>query len=346
MGTIMYAGTPGGVYTARRENGSWEVTAHKLDQWDISQLAVDPDAPNRVYAGTRGDGVVVSEDSGQSWRKPNRGTLGPGKVKCVTISPHDTSTIYAGTEPIGIWVTHDRGATWASLDGVLDVPSIATVDYPVPSVEPHVRSISINPKDANVLYATLQVGYMIKSSDAGKTWALVNDNVDADIHVVVVHPDDPNHIFVSTGGHDNRLGRSPGRAMFDSLDGGDSWRPMGMEFEQEYSVPLAMHPKDPDLLYAALAFGQPPQWRNRDGGALGKLVRSTDGGSTWATAETGFEEVGRDFVESITFDQTAPDNVYLGTRKGGLFVSEDAGETWAQVDLGLPEITDLRVVTE
>lgn len=345
MGTLLYAGTAEGVFAAKREANAWQVTAHKLNDWEVSQLAVDPDQPNRVYAGTRGDGVIVSEDAGQTWRKPNRGKRGPGKIKCITISPHDPSTIYAGTEPIGVWVSHDRGASWSEFTSVWDVPSVPNVDYPVPAVEPHVRSIAIDPENANNIYASLQVGYMIKSADGGKTWELADENVDADIHTVLLRPDDPKHIYVSTGGHDQRSGRAPGRSLYESLDGGESWRPMAMNLEQEYSVPLAMHPNDPDLLYTALAFGQPNQWRNREGGARAMLVRSTDGGTSWAPMDTGLEEVGRDYVESITFDTTVPDHIYIGTRKGGLFTSEDAGETWSRVDIDLPEITDLRVIT-
>lgn len=345
MAKIMYAGTTEGVYTLRDESGMWAVQAKGLSQWEVNDIAVVPGSPNKVLAGTRGDGVLVSEDYGEKWTKPNRGKPGPGKVKCITISPHDSSTWYAGTEPIAVWVTHDSGANWTSLDGVWDVPSVASVDYPVPAVEPHVRDIIIDPSDANIIYATLQVGYMIKTTDAGETWAMVNDDIDADIHVVVARPDDPKHVYVSTGGHSNRLGEAPGRALYESIDGGDSWKPMALEFEQEYSVPLAMHPRDPNVLYSAIAFDNPGAWRKREGGARGGLIRTNDGGATWALADTGFEEVTRDFVETITFDETIPDHVYLGTRKGNVFTSDDAGESWFNTGVHLPELTDIHVIT-
>lgn len=345
MGKIMYAGTTEGVYTLKDDNGTWAVQSKGLSQWEINDIAVVPGSPNKVLAGTRGDGVIVSEDFGETWSKPNRGKPGPGKVKCVTISPHDSSVWYVGTEPIAVWVTRDSGANWESLEGIWDVPTMASVDYPVPAVEPHVRDIIVDPSDPNTLYATLQVGYMTKSTDGGKTWSMVNDNVDADIHVVVARPDDPKHIYVSTGGHSNRLGQSPGRALFESLDGGDSWKPMAMEFEQEYSVPLAMHPRNPNVLYSALAFGNPGAWRGKEGGANGGVIRTSDGGASWAFADTGFEEVGRDFVETITFDETTPDHIYLGTRKGTVFSSEDAGESWSKIDVDLPELTDIHVIS-
>ncbi|MEE8519698.1 MAG: hypothetical protein V3S98_11285 [Dehalococcoidia bacterium] len=345
MSTVMYAGTSEGVVTFKRENGKWEESARGLKDWAIGQLAVDPATPNRIYAGTRGDGVIVSDDYGEHWSKPNRGKTGPGKVKCVTISPHDSNVIYAGTEPIGIWVSRDQGSSWSEFESVWDVPSVPSIDYPVPSVEPHVRSIAIDPNDANTLYASLQVGYMIKSTDGGASWALVDKNVDADIHTVVLNPDDPKHIYVSTGGHDYRQGKSPGRSLYHSPDGGGSWLPMAMEFELEYSVPLTMHPKDPKLLYSALANGQPPQWAKQEGGAQATLIRSNDGGETWSAADTGFDEIAKDYVEIITFDMADSNKMYLGTRAGGLFESSDVGESWAKVDVPLKSITDLRIIS-
>ncbi len=317
MATRLFVATGEGVVSVK-ENGSgaWAVEGQWLEDWSVSKLAVSPSEPDRVYAGTRGDGVWLSEDAGQSWRKPNYGKPGPGKVRCVTIDPHVPSRVYAGTEPIAVWVSEDRGENWRSLDSVWDVPSVASVTYPVSTIEPHVRDISIDPGDPKTIYAALQVGYMLRSTDGGTTWALMSGEVDADIHSVVSRPNAPGRIFVATGGGDSRRGKVAGRALYQSPDGGETWSPMAMEFQQEYSVPLVMHPQDPDILFSAVAKGQPRMWRGRETGAEAIVIRSTDGGATWKSLETGFPGVTHHFVEAIAIEPVASDRIFLATRGG------------------------------
>ena len=344
MGTLLYIATGEGVVTVKPDGkDSWEAEQKGLTAWDINELAVEPSAPGRVYAGTRGDGVWRSDDFGETWIKPNRGKPGPGKVKCVTIDPHDSNTIWAGTEPIGLWVSRDACESWSALDSVWDVPEVAEVDYPVAAVEPHVRDIVIDPKDPDTIYLALQVGHMLKSTDGGTTWTLLNKNVDADAHTIVSRPDDPQHLYLATGGHSARGVGAPGRALYQSEDGGESWSPMGLEFEQEYSVPLVQHPTKPDILYSALANGQPSAWRKRDDGAQATMIRSNDGGKSWQALETP-PEIGREFAASITLDPDEPDNVFVGTRTGQLFRSTDGGDSWASLGVKVRNVADMRAV--
>ena len=315
-----------------------------MKNWDVNEVAIQPDNPLRAYAATRGDGVLRTEDGGQTWSKPNRGKAGPGKVKCVTIDPHDNHTIYAGSEPIAIWVTHDRGMTWESLDGILDVQGISDIDYPVPAVEPHVRDVVVDPQNKSIIYATLQVGYMVKSIDAGKTWNLLDNAVDADAHQLVSRKDKPECLYLSTGGHSHRLGESPGRALYRSLDGGASWIPMAMEFDQEYSIPMVTDPRNEDIVYSAVAYGNPNEWRKRETGAGTSLIRSTDGGETWQGLSTT-QEMSRFYAEAITLDPADPDNVFVATRKGHIFGSTDQGATWANLGVQVPEVSDLKAVS-
>ncbi len=102
MASTLYFGTDEGVVTVTSQDGqSWKVENQGLKNWSVLK------APNRVFAGTRGDGVWLSEDSGATWKKPCYGKPGPGKVRCLTIDPHDTNTLYAGTEPIDVFVSRD-----------------------------------------------------------------------------------------------------------------------------------------------------------------------------------------------------------------------------------------------
>jgi len=334
MDSIFYIGSEDGVTTARSSDGHvWDITAHGLDKWDIPGLAVAPGHPNKVFAGTRGDGVWMSDDFGESWAKPCYGKRGPGKVRCVTIDPHDPRRIYAGTEPIDIFVSEDEGNSWDRLDAVWNIPYVATVTYPVSTVEPHVRNIVVDPTDASTLYAALQVGFIVKSTDGGLSWRLLDKNLDCDVHTIAIDPANAQRLLVATGGHDARKGTAPGRALYSSEDAGESWAPIATNFTKEYSVPLAFDAIDPGIVYSAVANGQPGRWRRRDTGAESTFIRSVDGGRTWDGIDGGI--AAKDFPEVIIADSATPGLIYTGCRSGDFYASENSGETWTPMGISL-----------
>ena len=125
MASILYLGTDEGVVTLKSEDGrSWKIEHHGLKDWQVPEVAVSPSAPNKVFAGTRGDGVWLSEDFGKTWLKPNRGKPGPGKVRCLTIAPDNTNRLYAGCEPIDVFMSEDLGKNWNRGHSVWDDPYI------------------------------------------------------------------------------------------------------------------------------------------------------------------------------------------------------------------------------
>lgn len=343
--TRLYLATGNGVFTLKREGGSdWKIESRALKDWAVPKLGVLAAQPNVVYAGTKGDGVWVSEDFGASWNKPCYGKPGPGKVRCVTVDPSHPKTLYAGGEPIDIFVSENAGQSWGKMDSVRKVPWVATVLYPVAAVEPHVRDIALDGKNPGTIYAALQVGFMLKSTDGGSSWTLLNKGLDADVHTIVVDPQNTKRLLVATGGHEYRKGTAPGRALYRSQDGGENWMPTAMDFTQEYSVPLAMHPKNPDVIYSAVANGQPGQWRGRPTGAESLVIRTKDGGNKWERLNGNLSSVGNDFPEAIAFDESDPDHIYLGLRHGEIYASEDAGDSWGKLDVKLPSISDMKCV--
>lgn len=343
MASILYVGTDEGVVTLRSEDGrSWKVENHSLKDWSVPEVAVSPSAPNRVFAGTRGDGVWLSEDFGATWTKPCYGKRGPGKVRCLTIDPHDPNTLYAGTEPIDVFISRDAAKSWTRLDSVWNIPWVRTITYPVAVVEPHVRDIVIDPNNAQTMYVALQVGYMLKTTDGGANWELLNRDLDADVHTIVLHPENTNKIYIATGGHDARSGAAKGRALYSSDDGGKNWQPMAAEFREEYSVPLVIHPKKPNVIYSAIANGQPGQWRKRASGAEALLIQSTDGGKNWRKLDNELARANRSFVEAFAFDPANTDHMYAAQRSGDLFGSEDSGASWFKLTLKVGELSDLK----
>lgn len=344
MTSILYVASDEGVVVLKSEDRrSWRLAHRGLEDWSVQEVAVWPSAPNKLFAATRGDGVWLSEDFGATWTKPCYGKHGPGKVRCLTIDPRDCNTLYAGAEPIDVFVSRDGGRNWGRLDSIRRVPWVKTVTYPVATVEPHVRDIAVDPHDAKTLYVALQVGYMLKTTDGGESWRLLDNNLDSDVHTIAIHPRHSNNIFVATGGHDCRKGRAPGKALYCSRDGGATWSPMAADFTWEYSVPLLLQPDNPDVLYAAVANGQPGQWRRRPSGAEAYVIRSKDGGRNWQQLDGELAKASRDFVEALVFDE-ASGVLYAAQRSGDLFGSDDGGETWYKFDIKAPPLFDMKAV--
>ena len=334
MDTVLYIGTDAGVIVARsKDRAAWEVTDRGLRKWEVTELVVAPGVPNKIFAGTRGDGVWVSADFGKSWTKPSYGRRGPGKIRSLTIDPHEPKRLYAGCEPIDIFVSEDEGKNWQRLDSVRALPFIDGLTFPLPTTEPHVRDITVDPKNPDVLYVALQLGYMLKSADRGRTWILLDKNLDCDVHVILVDPAAPQRIAVATGGHDSRAGKAPGRAMYFSEDAGASWTPTAMDFPQDYSVPLIRDPHAPQRLYSAIARGTAGRWRKRETGAEARMIRSQDGGKTWEAIGAGVDS--KEFPEAIVADDAAAGWLHAGCRNGVFYSSDDAGDSWRPLNLGV-----------
>jgi hypothetical protein len=298
-----------------------------------------------VFASTRGDGVwqqVDKSGGGRTggWAKPCYGRPGPGKTHAIAVDPQDPDTIYAGTEPIGFWVTHDAGKNWESLPALWAIPEVRAFGYPVPFVEPHVRHIAIDPNDRDVLYLSMQIGYVAKSTDRGRSWRIIDGGIDADVHTIVIHPKNSQKLFAATGGHGCRQGVTRGKALYTSDDGGETWSPMATEFVEEYSVSLVLHPEDPDALFSAVAVGPPPAWHRPDG-AKARFIRSRDGGRSWQQVELPDANVGHEFPGAIAFDPSDVTRVFMSTDQGSFYRSADGGQRWSRVPVELDKVGDL-----
>jgi photosystem II stability/assembly factor-like uncharacterized protein len=263
----------------------------------------------------------------------------------VTIDPNDPNTFYAGAEPVDLFVSRDAGAHWSRHASVWEDPRVATVFNPGADVEPYLRNIIVDPKSSTTLYATLHVGYILRSVDSGESWELMDNGVDHDIHALVIDPTNTDRLYLASGGDGHRRGTASGRALYRSEDRGASWIPAAMNFEQDFSMPMVMHPTNPSVLFSSMAHANPSKWVGRPGGAESVVVRSTDGGVSWDQLTIGLEDTSKQFVETIAFDDEEPHRVYLGFRHGDFYGTEDGGDSWEKLDITVPpDVTSMRCV--
>lgn len=351
----LFVGTLDGIFKVVRANEKWSIEGQDLPGAEVNCLAVRPDRREVVYAGVRGGGLHRSNDAGKRWARVGEGVL-PDKVRALALDPSNPEVVYVGVEPAALWKSEDEGKSWEESAGVGKLARERNWTYPVPSIQPHLRSIAVDPTNSEKLCLAGQVGGILLSEDGGQSWKDVRYPIDLDVHSVSFDPIDSSVIYAATGGGENFPDPTPapkGRPVYRSVDGGKSWESITDSFRRTYSVPVRVHPKDSRILYVGVAEDPPPSWLKRPAMANGALMRSSDRGASWEQLSAGLPDPLRSMVECIEFDPDEPDHVFIGTggegarfiklEEGEIYRSQDRGNHWQRIPLRLPIIYALAV---
>jgi hypothetical protein len=326
----MYATRRDGVYKTVNGGTSWTSVNNNLAGHSVRAVVVVPSNPVTVYAAN--SGFVRTADGGSNWE-----TMDPGDgrvrrtVLAGAVDPSDPKTVYF--ESGDLYKTTDGGATWSPI-------------WKPSGLEPgqwrtDVRVIAVDPNDSETIYIGMAAGVSLaerriqKSTDGGQTWIPVdsglnekgsytaiaidpsnsqvlytgggskgvyksvdgaaswtNINPDINLTAIVLDPVDPNTVYVA------------GRAVNKSTDGGTSWN-VSLDIPTQT---LAIDPKNPRVLYA---------------GTYDGVLRSTDGGATWADFSAGLPATR---ASSLALD--AETQTVYASMSGGIYAVEvsDAGE--------------------
>src|SRR5712692_6780558 len=124
---------------------------------------------------------------------------------------------------------------------------------------------------------------MYKSTDGGKTWTHIGLNNTQHIARVLVHPRNPDLVYVAALGH--AYGPNPDRGVFRSADGGKTWEKILFKDDKTGAIDLAFDPHNSNVLFAALWEGARTPWSMSSGGPGSGLYKSIDGGNTWKHLE-------------------------------------------------------------
>lgn len=175
-------------------------TRMSLDGSGACCLAVDPRDADRVYVGTFDDGVRVTEDGGETWRKS---ALDDPRVLSLAVSRahevHGRSVVYAGTEPSNLYRCDDGGRTWHVLPALRELPSEPRWSFPGRPWTHHVRTIALHPTDPEWLLVGIELGGVMRSTDGGATWADHNAQAHSDAHELLTHPLAPDRVYEAAG---------------------------------------------------------------------------------------------------------------------------------------------------
>lgn len=188
-------------------------------------------------------------------------------------------TIYAATRTGGLWKTSNNGVTWTPISDSVEVAAVGAV--------------AVAPSDANIVWmgtgdqANARSSYsgkgVFKSIDAGKTWQFMGLPDSHHIARIVIHPADPQIVYVAAMGH--LFSRNEERGVFRTRDGGRTWTRVLYIDDGTGAIDLVMNRKAPDTLYAAMYEKHREPWRLVLGGKGSGVHRSDDGGTTWRKVE-------------------------------------------------------------
>ena len=209
-----------------------------------------------------------------------------------------------------------------------------------------VAAVTGLPADRDTYYFGGTGGGVWKTTDGGRTWRNVSDGFfGGSIGAVAVSEWDPNVVYAGGGEETIRGNVSHGEGIWKSTDAGKSWKVSGLADSRHISR-IRIHPKDPDLVYAAVmghAFG-PNEMRG--------VYRSRDGGAHWDRVLYVDDKVG---AVDLAMDPANPRVLYATTWNfrrtpwsmdsggpgSGLWKSVDGGDTWTELSRnpGLPKGT-------
>jgi len=212
-------------------------------------------------------------------------------------------TFYVGTRNGGVWKTTNNGTTF---EPVFDAqPSLS------------IGAIDVAPSDENTVWVGTGESYqarssysgdgVYKSTDAGKTWTNMGLRESHHVARIVIHPKNPNVVYVAAMGH--LYSTNPERGLFMTEDGGKTWKKSLFVDDKTGVIDLVMSRKDPKVLFAATYELTRKPWDLDIGGPGSGIWKTTDGGRNWTKLGGGLP-AGRLGRVGIDLYQANPNILY------------------------------------
>jgi photosystem II stability/assembly factor-like uncharacterized protein len=303
-----------GLYRSR-EGGAWERIDDSFQKTpEVHAILTDPRRPASVAIGTQ-IGIYQSNDRGNTWRQL-AAPLPELAVWSLARRPKDANVILSGYEPAAIYRSADEGSSWEKMPLSASYPYVTTG----PEMPKRITSIAFDETNPREIYASVEIGGLLRSLDAGALWAAAIDGVyvteDAvDLHGAVVNPICAGRVTVTT-----RVGA------FRSDDHGHHWRKLAVPALHEkgtYCRAITDAPGRPDKLYLGAG--------NDFDGDRGALFVSDDDGTAWRA--TDLPGPLNSTVFAIAVNPRLAEQVHCATKNGGVFSSTDCGRSWRYAPL-------------
>ena len=282
----------GGLFETRDAGQSWSQVPLPEASVAVRGFAISKGNPAYMIAGTLA-GVFLSSDGGRTWRQSGSRIKAFSQVESVAIDPVDPRILLVGTWHLG-YRSRDFGKTWVQNDRGMITDS-------------DVFSISIDERDTRNVYASACTG-LYRSVDKGVSWTRLKvfpKSYLVRAHIVYIDPGDSLRVYGGTT-----------EGLFVSRDSGRNWNRLTR----------------PDLTVNAIQVDPADSRTILIGTEFHGVLRSKDGGDTWAEANSGF--VNRS-IARIVPDPSVPGRFLIGEltagRTGGYHAYDAPGSEWVKI---------------
>jgi hypothetical protein len=329
----------------------------------VHHMVLDPRDRRTLLTAARtghlGPTLFRSTDFGRSWKEASKPPAFPkvpegqkGRVvdHVFWLTPGHASepgAWYAGTSPQGLFRSEDSGDTWAQVAGFNEHSMYAKWtggEQDGTPDGPKLHSILIDPRNSRHLYLAMSSGGVFESVDKGADWKPLNAGVAADFlpipnpeyghdpHCLRLHPLAPDLLYQQNHCGIYRLERPAIR-----------WERIGTNMPKkigDIGFPLALHPRDPAMLWVFPMDGTSVWPRTSPGGKPAAYV-TRNAGKTWLRLDAGLPRSQGWFTvkrQAMTADTHDPVGVYFGTTSGEVWASRNEGAKWSCIASHLPHI--------
>ncbi len=248
-----------------------------------------------------------------------------GRITAIDVVESNNDIMYVGSASGGVWKSESGGIKWEPIFDDYGAASIGAIDI-------HQKNPSIiwvgtgegNPRNSQSSGAGIY-----KSIDGGRSFELMGLEGTRNIHRVIVHPENPDVVFVGAQG--SAWGDSEDRGVFKTTDGGKTWEKILYVNTRTGIGDMVMDPGNPNKIFAAMWEFRRWPWFFESGGEGSGLYMTLDGGENWekVTSDDGFPEgeLGRMGI-AIAPGNTDVVYAHVESKKNGIYRSDDGGYNW------------------
>ncbi len=201
-------------------------------------------------------------------------TIMSGRAVDVCVNENDPTEFYVAYASGGLWHTTNNGQSFTPLFDHESVITIGDID-----VDWKTHNIWIGTGESNSSRSSYSGVGLYFSADSGKTWQHKGLAETQHIGKVLIHPTQPNTVFIAALGH--LYSPNKERGVFKTTDGGSSYKQVLYIDENTGAVDLAFDPTNPQIMYAAMWHRERRAWNFAESGSTSGIYKNIDGGDTW-----------------------------------------------------------------